>query len=756
MSDVFLDPDGIIVPPEALTLIRARALARLVGTGNLVYVRLLECRRATGADGRVSETVVIETDVERPQVMVHEMRRSERIAAVFNEDDGRYPEALALRKSFPRAPHQNMRLTELPRSLCLYDRPWSEVAIRWTAATFIERIRFWLAQTARGRLHQEDQPLEQLLFDSGNRIILPTVLYSDLGAEMPLKLDVLLACDRADCRTFIAMQPKEGEPELPALKFVATTFIAKPQTHGIIRSTPNTLLELHDFLADGGINLVGGLRHRLVDWEQSIIRRKAGLVIIVALPLTRAADSDPERWDYWAFMTFKSVRDVGIAVGLWGEVGGVLAREIPFNDANRGKTIPIHVLSPYQEFSRSGAAAANGTEQDARKVVTVGAGALGSQVVDNLARCGFGTWTVVDEDDLLPHNLARHILHRYFVGEAKATGMEFHINALYRDGGGAKAIVADVLAPGDKAEALKTAFAESELILDIAASVPVARHLAIGVESKARRVSVFLNPRGTDVVVLAEAKDRTVSLDAIEAQYYRATARDDRLKGHLGAEPGRLRYGRSCRDITTEMPTHLVSMNAAIASDGVRRALASNDASIRIWRCDTGTMGVVPVEVEPNGALRRSIWEWTLVLDRWLLGRLAKLRAAKLPNETGGVLIGIYDLSRQIIYVVDTILSPPDSKEWPTLYIRGSEGLLVRVNELTRASGGQLEYVGEWHSHPDGCSTRPSADDEIVFTWLTERLDDGGLPALMAIVGQGDSSSWYLGQISPDRAWTVE
>src|SRR5436309_859441 len=148
MADDFLDPDGIVVPPEALTISRARALARLVGRGSLPYVRLLECRRAAGADGRPSETVVIETDVERPQVMAHEMRRVERIAAVFHEEDEWYPEVLALRKSFPRAPHQNLRLTELPRSLCLYDRPWSEVAIRWTPATFIGRIRYWLAQTA--------------------------------------------------------------------------------------------------------------------------------------------------------------------------------------------------------------------------------------------------------------------------------------------------------------------------------------------------------------------------------------------------------------------------------------------------------------------------------------------------------------------------------------------------------------------------------------------------------------------------------
>jgi integrative and conjugative element protein (TIGR02256 family) len=327
---------------------------------------------------------------------------------------------------------------------------------------------------------------------------------------------------------------------------------------------------------------------------------------------------------------------------------------------------------------------------------------------------------------------------------------------LYREGGGARAIVADVLSPGGTGEALGEAFAGAELILDIAASVPVARHLAIGVGSPARRVSVFLNPQGTDVVVLAEDKGRRLTLDALETQYYRAAAGDPRLKGHLAANPGRLRYGRSCRDITAAMPTHLVTMHAAIASEAVRRAWTSDEASIHVWRCDAVSLAVTPIEVAPVGSFRKVMWGWTLSLDQRLLERLAELRAGKLPNETGGVLIGVYDLQRRVIYVVDTVPSPPDSAEWPTLYIRGSEGLLARVQELSSGSGGQLEYVGEWHSHPDGCPTLPSQDDLKVFTWLTEHMSDAGLPALMAIVGGFASSSWFLGEMLPAVSWCVK
>ena len=68
----------------------------------------------------------------------------------------------------------------------------------------------------------------------------------------------------------------------------------------------------------------------------------------------------------------------------------------------------------------TGAAAANGSEPDCCKVVVVGAGTLGSQIITTLARSGFGTWTIVDEDDLLPHNLARHALNGFYVGHSKA------------------------------------------------------------------------------------------------------------------------------------------------------------------------------------------------------------------------------------------------------------------------------------------------------------------------------------------------
>jgi proteasome lid subunit RPN8/RPN11 len=755
MSDAFLPVEGLIVPPTSLTLPRARGLAEIAGGGILPFVRLVECRRLGGMAGDgASEVVVFDAVVERPQATVHDIRREERVAAIFHPMDRTYPEALVLRPTFPRVPHINLTGREFPRSLCLYDRPWAEVALRWTPAAFIERIRFWLTQTARGALHQEDQPLEPLLFDSGLRIVLPADLLTNLGAETPVPLELGPASLSENCRTLIAFRPqvrKDRPPPPP--QYVVTTFEANPQSHGIIRRSPDDMTQLHDFLTTGGIDLIGSLRRRLRDWYQAR-PMEARLIIIVALPLTRTRNSSTESWDFWAFLTTNTVREVGTEIGIWDGQGGKTGLLVFPDDKKRGQGVQVQVVSPYLEFSRVSAAVASGICADPCKVVAVGAGALGSQTISGLARSGFGTWTIVDEDDLLPHNLARHALNDFYVGHTKAAGMAHHLDMLYREGDGARFVSADILSPGNAEVVLNDAFSEADLILDIAASVPVARHLA-SVDSKARRVSVFLNSQGTDVVVLAEDKDRRFSLDALEAQYYRAAAADPRLAGHLAANQGRLRYGRSCRDITASIPNHLVTMHASIACQAVRWVRASDTALIRVWRCDTTTLAITPMEVEPAPPLRRMILGWTLVLDEQLLRKLAELRAAKLPNETGGVLIGVYDLHRRVVYAVETVPSPPDSSEWPTLYIRGSNGLVARVRELSDGSGGQLEYIGEWHSHPDGCPTLPSSDDQQVFTWLTEHLAVAGLPALMAIVGENAASSWYMGQMLPSGGWGV-
>ena len=148
-------------------------------------------------------------------------------------------------------------------------------------------------------------------------------------------------------------------------------------------------------------------------------------------------------------------------------------------------------------------------------------------------------------------------------------------------------------------------------------------------------------------------------------------------------------------------------------------------------------------DVAVSPAIVQRVGEWTIQTDAELLRQLRRWRDDRLPNETGGVLIGHIDTSRKIIYVFDALPSPPDSKEWPTLYIRGRQGLTQAVERLTRETGGMAEYLGEWHTHPGGIT--PSDDDKKVLVWLADYLAPVGRPAIIAIVGEGDDAAFYVG-----------
>jgi hypothetical protein len=256
-------------------------------------------------------------------------------------------------------------------------------------------------------------------------------------------------------------------------------------------------------------------------------------------------------------------------------------------------------------------------------------------------------------------------------------------------------------------------------------------------------------------VCLGEGAGRAIPLDGLEAQYYRAVIRMPELKGHLAANESRTRYARTCRDVTFAIPTHMASLHSAVAAHAVRTTYGSDEGTIRIWRADPLTCAVSVVDVPLLQSHRTVIGGWTVVIDQWLIDHLHQLRKERLPNETGGVLIGMHDVLRKTVYVVDTIHSPADSKEKPTLYIRGCEGLEERVLAINSETAGELEYIGEWHSHPDGCSCAPSTDDLRLFANITDRMTAAGYRAFMGIVGDQNQSAWFLGLMASDCGWNV-
>ncbi len=759
MSSEFIDAPGELVEPGDLKIPKASDLAAALVDAKIEFCKLVECRSTD-----TTNVIVVDFEVELGQKRVHDIQGIERIAVQFEADDVRIPKALALRADFPFVPHINISIKEFPRELCLYATRYDELKRQWTSARFIERIRTWLALTAKGKLHQDDQPLEPLLWGSEGTIVLP----SDVMTREPGDDVLFVRSVRADKHDsfLIGEYVAKQTYEKCDLAFVPLKIECPARTHGTIRFRPSNLNQLAEFCDDRDFSLLDRIRlavseqERLFDeWIESTDfsqSKRVGLkdaflsaavMLLMSFPKKRNVESVAEATDQWAFCTVHSVRDLGLDVGLWVETDGKLGTPLAPDLDKTGENISLELYNPTFNLTRGLSAIYNGissTNLD-KKFVAVGAGALGSNVVLGLARQGYGDWTVVDDDYLNPHNLARHALYQGAIGWNKARFVGLMANQFCEDGFNNEGLDLNVLKPDDESEKLNGFYKEADAIIDLSASVAVERHLAADVESDARRISVFMNPSGSDLVVLAEDAKRETRLDHLEMNYYREISQNAELENHFVPSTKRIRYGQSCRDVSFRISNELVTIHSAIACRAIRKAVESDDASISIWRTNDD-LEVNRICIEPTKYQSTLISDWKILIDDSLVKQMQDLRQSKLPNETGGVLLGAIDFDRKKIYLIDTIPSPPDSEEWPTLYIRGAKGLKSDVDAIHKSTDGAIHYMGEWHSHPDGCSTAPSDDDVKVFHWLTAIMDKDGHPALMMIVGESGTSC-FVGEI---------
>jgi hypothetical protein len=361
----------------------------------------------------------------------------------------------------------------------------------------------------------------------------------------------------------------------------------------------------------------------------------------------------------------------------------------------------------------------------------IGAGALGSQIALTAARGGYGRWTIIDEDFLLPHNLARHALGAYHLGHAKADRVALEIHALLGPGA-ATAIVTDAIGPADENQQWPAVLTSMNLIIDASASVSVARWLTIDAQRDASAASCFLSPSGTDAVVLSEGERRTPRLDHLEMSYYWRLVSEDTLRGHLQEDSTVLSVG-ACRTPSAQIPqSHVLSL-AALATEVLCEKPWPAEGQILVWRGSEEGIARHAFVGEPyvSGQLR----DWTVVVRKPLLTAVESARGQAGACETGGILAGTWDRNRKIIYVVGHFDPPTDSKHEPTGFIRGTVGVHRTITQVEAATLGNLTYIGEWHTHPPGYVSAPSPDDKYLLRWVHGALQWSDAPALILIAG---------------------
>ena len=299
---------------------KAREVVKLLCADLLPFVRLVGITRRSHA----MEVVHVEVQPEVPADPVNDIRVVEPIATGFDPEDRRQPTTWALRDDFPDLPHTFLVQEGAPKSLCLYDEPYSEQRLHWTAPAYIRRLHWWLSQAAIGRLHQPDQPVEPFLAGSPEQVVLPTTLFEVGTARGPQAL-ALYAIPRKsrNAATYVASRQAQGVLLEQNANCMAIVIETPPQTHRGLANLPACLLELHEFLRPMDVDLLGTLRLHLKTWIMDQTGNSGAVaLIILRIPARRSDELPPERIEVRAFGVARPVGELGEALGVVAEAEG--------------------------------------------------------------------------------------------------------------------------------------------------------------------------------------------------------------------------------------------------------------------------------------------------------------------------------------------------------------------------------------------------------------------------------------------------
>ena len=728
------------------------------------------------------ETLIVDVTPDIIQVPVFDILYTERLAIVFNTDENTPIWVYALRKTFPTVPHLNRVPSDTPKSLCIDDMDYEERKLTWTVEGMLMNIVNWLELTARGTLHQPGQSLEPLFHDDASSIVLPT----DFEDEEKRKNSVLLYSTSAATNNSIThildwqdvyekIRAQRGNRPLP----IQLLYIeGEPQPHGIIDDSPLTLFALHEVIQKANIDLIPTLTEFIKSLVRSGQYRDNDLLLIVfKLPITRQAGGDVERTDPWAFYVKGSLKEIGKNLRALTNVGG--SKTQVYDDRSNEpltneEDMSVTILNSMDHLTPTLANQYNNLPENTheRQFAMIGCGALGSTLLDLYCHMGFGQWVITDHDKLLPHNIARHRLPRSYLGQSKAQAFAVDTTLLFYETR-VTAFTENFLKITGDSDFVKQ-FDEIEAIIDVSASIAVARKLALDIETPARKISVFITPSGQDSVLIAEDTGKLLTLDLLEAQYYRELTSHHVGATHLGTSHAQHRYGGGCRELSAIMPYDTITAHAAILSSQIRCTLDNPTARLAIWQHDdeTGSISHLPLRIVQSYTLTLGDWigmtdetgsishlplrivqsytltlgDWTVIYDQCLLDKMIAQRQEALPNETGGPFVGYFDMLRQRIYLVDSLPSPPDSESSPSHYRRGKEGVRELCEDVNKRTGGMVEFIGDWHSHPDDHSTDLSNADLLLLVHHSMEMSRVGCPALIAIMGENGQLAFHLGK----------
>ncbi|RZJ92653.1 MAG: thiamine biosynthesis protein ThiF [Chryseobacterium sp.] len=363
--------------------------------------------------------------------------------------------------------------------------------------------------------------------------------------------------------------------------------------------------------------------------------------------------------------------------------------------------------------------------------VIFGCGALGSKLVMHMARSGRTQMTLIDPDEFSPHNLVRHALFAEDEGQNKASALKNKIEKLFPFES-----TGTLCGPSFKDGYFDNpaTFANSEHIFDFTASEAFFNRLVSAKSmDDSRIISANITDLGNLGVMLKEGELRNPRIDDLQALLYSQSFEDTDISEWLSREQEAnsnanliVQVGVGCNSETTVLSDDKISSHAsyfygAIKNESVNGSKGGKiflnkisegaEYSVQTRVISVESFDVIPAINDPK---------WNIRFKSGILQQMNNETKNAGTNETGGVFTGVVNYKTLTIHVTGLVTAPTDSRASSICFFRGSDGLPIMIDKVIQKSGGQLGYVGEWHSHPNGPNELSAVDMKSVYRFKKE------------------------------------
>lgn len=687
---------------------------------------------------------------------------NEKEQVLFLFDPDRYPEEPphvgSDRRDFKweGKPHVSPAGPNTPPLFCLSRVPLKEWFAAHSFPEFYDRTIDWLLDAAHERLQREDGRFEPTMAWSSWVMFFD---YEVLAAQIQKKKIVKTCVQIAQ---FEFIQPTQQTIRLNQLTFryggpiseQSLSFFIKQfenQTHGqyaqglpgLVCSTPPGCVS-KDVFASLPQN-----REDFIEWTNGLGIDLTASLEKITQPYERLATTNLTRIAFFPIL---------IAIERPSSLFGVETNIeiIPFVLVIDRAKQTDSVITLQHQYSMTPNRAQHLSRSVAleKKVILLGAGALGSKLFSHWYRSGHTKWTIVDSDILLPHNPVRHALSASSVGLSKSRGLRQMMEGLYE---GVKVNQHVKIFEKDLHDALlDKKFLRSmttSIVIDTTASKAVVGSL---ISKEAPRIDTLVRgvivDEGRKAILFLEGVGRNPRIDDLQTYlYYLGTTdtivkdwlmrRDTQEDESLGIVGSEIELGVACASDSLRLADDVVSYHAGQISLRLKEWLSRRinkktsteprqiDSYAQIGLSDL-ELGWRQWEVPTFSSFQSN--EWFARISSTAQQSIMKLLEEHAPHETGGILVGRVDHIRQIVYVVDALAQPPDSDSSKTKFVRGNEGVQEALEQITQETGDTIGYVAEWHTHPNGPSN-PSQTDYSTIEKTAERFRPSHFPTVMVI-----------------------